>query len=448
MTKKEQLKVLNDKINANRADFNLNLQTAKISALATDNLDKYEYVTGEETNYRSNPVEQKRFEYSPLGKMFNKGLIGKEDGDDGVLKRLDKIGKTNKELLDGFNNRLAAIEGNDRPAIMGNNGGNNGGNKKRLNQTEQKFKQYLINEKILKRNKEALDLFDSIAEVRKNIKAKSIYLYIKNEKNDLTRLRMTKDIDLYDVVNKYIKRFINENDVKNLLKSAEKAYNKKSKEKSKFASINSILKNTEKFAKALGLFLKLIRKNYIVCPNNNDDTNKNNWLCDVADITWMNDGDLFNEIANDLTSESVNLSYDDELDAIKKFVQDISEEKIKSLKTAAYNFKILKTKVNNKEYINNYMQRLEQALFGDNLENIKQPVFDESIAERVKRKNQGSGLKILTPKQMLSRLPILLAEIQAGNNSKQLKNEVRQLIYSLYTSKQLSKKLYNILIKS
>ena len=49
---------------------------------------------------------------------------------------------------------------------------------------------------------------------------------------------------------------------------------------------------------------------------------------------------------------------------------------------------------------------------------------------------------------MLSRLPILLAEIQAGNNSKQLKNEVRQIIYSLYTSKQLSKKLYNILIKN
>ena len=62
MTKKEQFKVLNDKINANRADFNLNRQTAKISALATGNLDKYKYLTGEETNYRSNPVEQKRFE--------------------------------------------------------------------------------------------------------------------------------------------------------------------------------------------------------------------------------------------------------------------------------------------------------------------------------------------------------------------------------------------------
>ena len=96
MTKKEQLKVLNDKINANRADFNLNRQTAKTSALATGDLDKYEYLTGEETNYRSNPIEQKRFEYSPLGKVFNKGLENKEYGtDDGILKRLDKIGTTN-----------------------------------------------------------------------------------------------------------------------------------------------------------------------------------------------------------------------------------------------------------------------------------------------------------------------------------------------------------------
>ena len=61
---------------------------------------------------------------------------------------------------------------------------------------------------------------------------------------------------------------------------------------------------------------------------------------------------------------------------------------------------------------------------------------------------KGEGLKILTNKQMLNRLPILLAQIQAGNNSKPLKNELRQTLYSLYRSKVLTKTVYNNLIKS
>ena len=58
------------------------------------------------------------------------------------------------------------------------------------------------------------------------------------------------------------------------------------------------------------------------------------------------------------------------------------------------------------------------------------------------------GLKILNNKQMLNRLPILLAQIEAGNNSIKLKNEVRQILYSLYRSKVLTKTVYNNLIKS
>ena len=61
---------------------------------------------------------------------------------------------------------------------------------------------------------------------------------------------------------------------------------------------------------------------------------------------------------------------------------------------------------------------------------------------------KGEGLKILTNKQMLNRLPILLAQIQAGNNSKSYKNEVRQILYSLYRPKVLTKTVYNNLIKS
>ena len=61
---------------------------------------------------------------------------------------------------------------------------------------------------------------------------------------------------------------------------------------------------------------------------------------------------------------------------------------------------------------------------------------------------KGEGLKILTNKQMFNRLPILLAEIEAGNNSNKLKNETRQILCSLYRSKALTKTIYNKSIKS
>ena len=61
---------------------------------------------------------------------------------------------------------------------------------------------------------------------------------------------------------------------------------------------------------------------------------------------------------------------------------------------------------------------------------------------------KGTGLKILTPKQILQRLPIALAQIKAGNNSESLLNEIRQIVYSLYLSKEITKKVYNNIIKS
>ena len=63
-------------------------------------------------------------------------------------------------------------------------------------------------------------------------------------------------------------------------------------------------------------------------------------------------------------------------------------------------------------------------------------------------KQIGTGLKILTPKQMLQRLPVALAQVKAANNSESLLNEIRQIVYSLYQSKQITKKVYNNIIKS
>ena len=71
----------------------------------------------------------------------------------------------------------------------------------------------------------------------------------------------------------------------------------------------------------------------------------------------------------------------------------------------------------------------------------------EEMLKFNKQNQEGKGKKILTPNQILSRLPISLAQLQAGNNSKKLKNETRQLLYSLYRSKHMTKQVYNNLIK-
>ena len=81
---------------------------------------------------------------------------------------------------------------------------------------------------------------------------------------------------------------------------------------------------------------------------------------------------------------------------------------------------------------------------------IEKPDKIVNIVEKILKFNeqnqQGQGIKILTPNQMLNRLPIALAQLQAGNNSNKLKNEIRQLLYSLYRSKNMTKQIYKSLI--
>ena len=74
--------------------------------------------------------------------------------------------------------------------------------------------------------------------------------------------------------------------------------------------------------------------------------------------------------------------------------------------------------------------------------------FESGIFLKPEELKQGTGLKILTPKEMVQRLPIALAQIKAGNNSENLLNEIRQIVYSLYQSKEIIKKVYNNIIKS
>ena len=74
----------------NEAQYDLDRKAAKISPLSSNNLDKYKYLTGEDLGLKPSTVEQAKFEYSPLGKIFNKGL-DKDDKKEGLFKRLKNI---------------------------------------------------------------------------------------------------------------------------------------------------------------------------------------------------------------------------------------------------------------------------------------------------------------------------------------------------------------------
>ena len=183
-----------------------------------------------------------------------------------------------------------------------------------------------------------------------------------------------------------------------------------------------------------------------------------------ADLSWMKDEYLYKEAAEEAGSDYMNRKNDNELKLIKDFITKINNGKINNKNNVAGEFRKLKQKVTNDRLRKDLIKDLEKSLFRNDLENIepkdnKKRTFalpsppkedysaetnkylkylEEQEKDRVrfsddfdcsgsglnkKRKGsitsraKGEGLKILTNKQMLNRLPILLAQIQTGNNS-------------------------------
>ena len=115
MTRKGQIKILDDKIKANNVQYDLDRMNAEISAYSSGDLLKYEYLTKKDLKYKPDAFEQAKFEYSPLGKVFTDGL-DKSDRTQGLLKRL-------KNIEDRNNNQLLAIKNIPKLAIKGENNG-------------------------------------------------------------------------------------------------------------------------------------------------------------------------------------------------------------------------------------------------------------------------------------------------------------------------------------
>ena len=98
MTVTHQIKVLDRKIKQNESQYDLDRETAKISALCSNNLDKHELLTGEDLGLKQSTIEQAKFEYSQLGEVFNKGL-SEDDKIGALLKRLENIEDENKAKI-------------------------------------------------------------------------------------------------------------------------------------------------------------------------------------------------------------------------------------------------------------------------------------------------------------------------------------------------------------
>ena len=117
-------------------------------------------------------------------------------------------------------------------------------------------------------------------------------------------------------------------------------------------------------------------------------------------------------------------------------------------------FETTDKKKNNEQEIKNSWSNIKDEIKRMSKEEIKNEKPDDILGiinkifyfNKEIQKQRVSGLKILTPKQMLSRLPISLVQSNAGNNSEKLKNEIRQILYSLYRSKKLTKQLYKSLV--
>ena len=327
MTRKEQNKILNDKIKANERQYDLDRKNAEISAYSRGDLPKYEYLTKKDLKYKPDAFEQAKFEYSPLGKVFSNGL-DKSDRNEGLLKRL-------KNIEDRNNNQLLAIKNILRPAIKGeNNGGfRSDDNANDEYKTIQGFKQELIDKNIL--NKNGVEKFDNIVNKWKQTKDKKIVY-----KNVDTKVN-AKKFNIYRIFENYLNKKIDYDGIDMIEKSIKngiRIYQKRPRtDKNK-----SIIDNSNEIINAIKLFKSMIDNNEFKIPGEYNDKPNNN-----IDLSWINYLDGYKEIAREADSDYVKEKNDNELKLIKDFITKINNGAINNKNKAGNEFRKLKQKVTN-----------------------------------------------------------------------------------------------------
>ena len=127
MTESDKIKIINNKIKANNAQYNINRLNAELSAFSEGDLDKYEFLTRKDLKYKPNALDKAKFEFSPLGKAFNQGLNKKAENykEEGVIKLLKDIRNRMVWPNGGVNNRNRNDDNNDDNRDDDDNNGDN-----------------------------------------------------------------------------------------------------------------------------------------------------------------------------------------------------------------------------------------------------------------------------------------------------------------------------------
>ena len=363
MTRKEQVKILNDKIEANNAQYNLDRMNAEISACSSGDLPKYEYLTEKDLGYKPDAFEQAKFEYSPLGKVFTDGL-DKSDRKEGLLKRLKNIeGRSNNQLL--------TIKNIPRPAIKGENNDDVNDEYK----TIEDFKQELIDKKIL--HLDGVKKFDNIVDKWKQTKNKKIVY-----KNIDAKVG-TQKFNIYEIFENYLNNNIDYrgiNRIEKCIKDGIEMYKKRRRtDKNK-----SIINNSNKVVKGIELFKIMIDNDEFKIPREYYAKSNN------INLDWMNDKNGYKQTADEAGADYMKGKNDNELELIKNFITKINNGSINKNK-AGNEFRKLKQKVSNDRLRQDLIKDLERYMFGEDIESIEpEEKYEESIAERVKTRRQNT----------------------------------------------------------
>ena len=324
MTRKEQVKILDDKIKANERQYDLDRINAEISAYSSGDLPKYQYLTNKDLGYKPDALEKVKFEYSPLGKVFTDGL-DKSDKNVRIFQRL-------KNIEDKNNNQLLTIKNIPRPAIKGeNNGGVRSDDGNNEYKTIQDFKQDLIDKNIL--HKDGVKKFDNIFNKWKQTRDKKIVY-----KNVDTKVNIKK-FNIYKIFENYLNKIIDYDGI-NLIEKSIKNGIRIYKKRPRTNKNKSIINNSNKIIKVIELFKSMIDNGefkipgeYYAKPNNN------------INLDWMIDKNGYKQTAEEAGSNHMKANNDNELKSIKDFITKINNGVINNKNKAGNKFKKLKQKV-------------------------------------------------------------------------------------------------------